>query len=235
MPFTINGVGTSVCDSRGHVNWGGGNDHDALECLVILFVPVMPIKAVHTFDWNGNQYRQIPIRWSGALVAYAFLRRWLLVSIVIGVILGFAGFADKTGASAALIVIGGLMVAGSSVGLWLIRQSDQRTRDIRRVMGPHDLGSSDPATWPESLLQGVKPAKDSFGTLYYAEAVAARLAVGDFSGAMWAARLSTALEGRHSGEELTKAVLEYPGVREAIEVVRQDPKRWAEVMRKPAG
>src|SRR5579885_1139641 len=91
MPFTVNGFGTSLCGSRGDVGWGS---KDGMEWLVAAFMPVIPIKAVHTFDWNGNQYRAIPIKWSFDLVARTFLGRWVWGLGGIGVLLLFVGVID---------------------------------------------------------------------------------------------------------------------------------------------
>src|SRR5215469_8250652 len=74
MPYTVNGFGTHVCGSRGDVGWGS---QDAMEWIVIFFMPVIPIKAVHTFDWKGNQYRAIPITWSFDLTIRTFLGGWV--------------------------------------------------------------------------------------------------------------------------------------------------------------
>src|SRR5262249_10957166 len=74
MPFTVNGFGTSMCGGRGDIGWGS---HDAMEWFVALYMPIIPIKPVHTFDWNGNQYRAIPITWSFDLMVRTFLSRWL--------------------------------------------------------------------------------------------------------------------------------------------------------------
>ena len=73
MPMTVNGFGTSVCGGRGNVGWGS---FDAMEWLVAAYLPVIPVKAVHTFDWQGEQYRMIPIRWSFDLVLRTFFSRW---------------------------------------------------------------------------------------------------------------------------------------------------------------
>ena len=73
MPFTVNGFGTSLCGSRGDVGWGS---HDGVEWLVAFYMPLVPLKSVHTFDWQGNQYRAIPIAPSFDLTARTFLGRW---------------------------------------------------------------------------------------------------------------------------------------------------------------
>src|SRR4051794_3035468 len=94
MPMTINGFGTSVCGSRGNVGWGS---FDAMEWLVALYMPLIPYKAIHTFDWNGEQYRAIPIRWSFGLMVRTFLGRWLWGLGIGGALFLIPTFADKSG------------------------------------------------------------------------------------------------------------------------------------------
>src|SRR4051812_16116163 len=93
MPYTINGVGTSVCDGGGYVKWGREADCDAVECFVIFFMPIFPYKAVHTFHWNGINYRQHPINWSFVLVLRAFAYRWLMAPAFAALVLGIIGFS----------------------------------------------------------------------------------------------------------------------------------------------
>src|SRR4051812_39513470 len=81
MPYTMNGVGTHVCGSRGNV---GFNSYDAMEWVVVFFMPIIPIKAYHTFDWNGDQFRFIPIRWSFDLVFRTFFTGWNWGLLILG-------------------------------------------------------------------------------------------------------------------------------------------------------
>jgi len=72
MPITFNGLGTAVCPARGFVSWDTNKtrqaDCDAVECFVVLFLPVVPIEPIHAFCWNRNQYQKVPLRWSIDLV-----------------------------------------------------------------------------------------------------------------------------------------------------------------------
>src|SRR4051794_14096428 len=91
MPYTMNGVGTHVCGSRGNV---GYNSYDAMEWVVVFFMPVIPLKAYHTFDWNGDQYRFIPIKWSFDLVFRTFFTGWNWGLLALGcLMLVFVGFS----------------------------------------------------------------------------------------------------------------------------------------------
>ena len=56
----------------------------------------------------------------------------------------------------------------------------------------------------------------------------------EFAQAIWAARLTVALENRDKGEELTDAILQDENVLAAIEQVRKTPDSWSRVMNSAA-
>jgi hypothetical protein len=245
MAFTFNGHGTMVYQAQGNVGW---RSYDAVEWFVLFYIPLIPLRAVHTFGWKnawgwgGQKFQTVPLRWSRALVIRSFLRpmRWALIGF--GCILLSLGIP-----LAALIAVGdqlhrrgdmiitlasGILLVGSGVILhWALAFTDRRTQNIRRVLGPHPLGSCDPALMKKPM--NPDPCED-FGAESYADAVPALLDAERYSRAMWAARLSAAWEDPAVGEELTDQVLRHPGVPEAVEQVRRKPGRWAEVMQPPA-
>ena len=108
--------------------------------------------------------------------------------------------------------------------------ADQRHRDIRLLLGRHVYGSSDPAFWTRKILRDVRPPQQSFCHATFAAAVPALLAEGDLERAMFAARLSTALESRRAGEELTDRILREPKVKAALERIRPDPALRSEIL-----
>lgn len=238
MPATINGFGTTLYNGRGDVGFGGV---DAVEWVVALYIPLIPIKCVHTFNWQGNQYQQVPLRWSFALVVRSFLagwRGWLLLIGIIAVVCALLGyllgpekgrddvekkyfFVGIMGIAAAV-----LLPSAGLAHLWLV-VTDTRTNDIRRVLGPHELGNADPADLADP--PPVDPQRYC-ETRTFAEAVDRLLERGDYTRAMWAARLSAALEDRATGEALTDQVLADARVAEALQVVRREPARWKDVM-----
>ncbi len=234
MPYMLNGCGTTVIKGRGDVGWGS---FDAVEWIVILYTPLIPIRPVHTFGWSGVNYRQFPIRWSGALIVRSFLRGWNWLLIAAGCILLIAGIAIASGPQPRAFLEGGvalssgvLLAAAGVLLYFVLRSTDRRANDLRRVLGPHQLGSCDPAV----MQQPMEPdPRAVYGTDSYADAVPGLLDAGRYSRAMWAARLSTAWEDRALGEELTDHILGHPGVPEAVEQVRRNPPSWAEVMLSP--
>jgi hypothetical protein len=54
--------------------------------------------------------------------------------------------------------------------------------------------------------------------------------MGQISEAMWAARLSTAVENRPEGENLTNTILADPHVQEALEKLKKEPENWKSLM-----
>jgi hypothetical protein len=124
-----------------------------------------------------------------------------------------------------------LAAAIFATSTWWLGVAEQRTCDIRRALGTHPLGSCDPVTLKGQAREAFAvPPGRRFGTLSYAEAVPLNLARGRYSEAMWAARLTAALEDPVYGEELTDQVLADPGMQAALDAVRRDRKCWGEVM-----
>jgi hypothetical protein len=231
MPMTVNGFGTSVCGSRGDVGWGS---FDAMEWLVALYMPLVPYKSVHTFDWNGQQYRAIPIRWSLDLAVRTFLGRWLWGVGIIGLIFLIPTFTDKSGLAPLWLLIC-LFLVGLAVLIGVIlRLSDRRNQDIRRVLGASTIGHCDPAYMTDDMLEQMAgEPRLAYGTETFAEAAEVMLERGSYARAMWAARVCVVRENRQEGEALTNRILTDADVARALEEVRRDGARWAKVMLTP--
>jgi hypothetical protein len=226
--MTVNGIGTSICGSRGDVGWGS---FDAVECFVILFIPLLPIAAIHTFDWNGTAYRSVSIRMSGGLVGRVFLQSWRWPLLIAGFLCLAFAILDPRHGGAVLLLVSAVLVGLFALATWFLVTGDQRTNAIRLILGPHPWGSCDPVQMkhgPPGDMRG--DTRMMYGTETYAEAVPRLIQQGSYSQAMWAARLSTALEDRTRGEELTDQLLADPGVAEALARVRRDLGTWKEVM-----
>ncbi len=241
MPLSINGIGTGVCPARGSIRWPGlkSPDCDAMECFVLLHMPVIPYKPIHTYDWKGNKYRAIPIRASRSLVLRAMSRSWLGILPLIVAVVPFLCLlvfifappaADRSGLAVSMVLML-LVTLGISLGTfqWL-KKSDQRNLAIRRALGRHQLGSSDPADWNAELARAVQPGKERASKLSYADSARRALAVGKFSAAMWDARFACLVEDRVQSEQLTDEILADLGFREALERIGKHGEGWAEAM-----
>jgi hypothetical protein len=244
MPRMTNGIGTWFCKARFEAGWGWD---DAVECAMFLYFPLWAHRVVHMRDVPGgsfaqDQYQAFPLRYSEELVTHVFLRRWSAgfvgLGIFIAFMLGLVTLMPPTGNAARewavtkpiLTPIAPCLIVAGLAGLLYVRPRIARERDIRRVLGLHVLGSSDPATWVEEDMARIPKADARFGTATYAEAVPKLLAAGSWTGAMWAARLAAAREGLDLGQTLTDEVLRHPGTREALARFRRDAKCWSEAM-----
>jgi hypothetical protein len=162
-------------------------------------------------------------------VLRAFLGRWQWAGVCVGgLFLLFAVFdtMNQRPINVPLLVGGVATVVVSLVIWWLLAWSDRRNKNLRRVMGPTEFVSSDPATWTSATLQGIKSPQDFFGESTFASAARKALAGEMFGQAMLAARFCAAIEDRMEGEALTNEILEHPAVAMGLAQVRRDPSQW---------
>ena len=192
------------------------------------FLPVFVFEPLHVWDWHMHSteldwvkrvsvyaYRAIPLRWSPLLLARVFLRGWLWLPLLTGFFFSISG-AHSMIARMAGFWLFGLCVA-AVVGLWLLNRRDQQ---IRLLLGRHRLGASDPVTWTDDLLALVVPSQTWFGATTFAQACDSLLAQKKVSEAMWAARLSAALEDPQQGRDLTDRVLRDPAAQAELARLR---------------
>ncbi len=239
LPFSVNGIGTSVCPSIGDTKWPTGTqaDSDGFECFIFIGIPVIPYASVHTFLWNGTQYQKIPIRWSWKSILCLYARYWLGYAILfLGVALMILslffikGMDHSLWTAVQLFSLGAGVALVSALTFTILGYIDHRTRCIRRALGQHALGSSDPADWTSHTLRSIRPARDQFGTDTYAAAVEPLLRQEHFSGAMWAARLCAAVEDPVEGERLTDQILDHASFQESLQEVGKNGEYWLEMM-----
>src|SRR5436190_10705418 len=79
MPYMVNGIGTTIIPARGYIWWGKAAAVDSVQWFVVFLIPIIPYKCVHAFNWVGNQYLAVPIRWSLGMVVRSALRSWFEV------------------------------------------------------------------------------------------------------------------------------------------------------------
>ncbi len=167
MPSSINGFGTGLVRASRRRKIGEHTQFDAVEALMLAFLPVIPYKAIHVLSiWQAGYeregYQAVPLRITGRLVLKAFLNRWGNVLCWIGG--GMAALLslifptmsrpfNQTDADF-LIALGAMLAAGIVCKLlWVaLCRGDERIRD---AIGPHQFGSSDPLDWPHETAQAV--------------------------------------------------------------------------------
>jgi hypothetical protein len=148
-------------------------------------------KAIRLRDDRGYHRRLLVSRWlmlAGGLVAIGGIALWVRVHFLLG-ILAF------------------LVAIALGVWEWAQHRGMGRHRRIRAILGPHGLGSSDPATWNNALRKQVADPRVAFQAASYADLAQGLIAQRRWSGAMWAARLCVLLEDRGKGERLTDLIL----------------------------
>lgn len=213
-------------------------DYDGVECLFAFLVPLVPLRPVHVWDWGLDEttgtglsavrtavysYRAVPIRWSPDLVLRTLLRYWLWPPLVVGLLFALSC------AHGVLFRLAGLALLLASLGAWLALAFTGGQRAVRRLLGRHRLGVSDPATWTEDLVRLLAPPREWFGTSTFAGAVDPLLEQGRYSEAMWAARLCLATESEVEGRALTDRVLHDPEVRAVVARVESHPGGFKEL------
>jgi hypothetical protein len=237
MAYRVNGIGTWPCKAGYDVGWGAD---DAVECFTLFYLPLIPLKSMHILAEKEallmTRTQAMPIRWSNGLVGQVLLRIWSRALLFFGIFfvplgaltLAFASPHDQPGFRAQFFYFVCLppFVLGLAGCLWA-RGRARRTRRIRLLLGPHALGTSDPASWlEETVSRAVTSPKEMLGAETFAQASELFLSRNDFRRAMWAARLSTACENPPRGERLTDQVLQHPGASEALEQARPKIPFW---------
>jgi hypothetical protein len=79
-------------------------------------------------------------------------------------------------------------------------------------------------------LRTLPPTEVIFNAPNFSQATEEALDRGDWTGAMWAARLCTALEDGAAGEALTSRILNHTHVQAALAAVKLNVKLWSEQM-----
>jgi hypothetical protein len=253
MPLLLPCV--ELCGAQGWVCWeevndpiSGPWDHDVVECFTVLALPVIPWRAFHTFNWSvethlghigphlhlatDSSFEAYPLRLSGGLIVRAFLRRWLWLVLPAGlIVLIKSALVANNALQVALLSLGiGAVFLSITAVTWL-KMTESRARKIRRLLGRHRRGSRDPATWTAEDCGASPDSTEMFDSPSYAAAVEPLLEKGNYSGAMWAARLTVAREDRAGGEALTNRILSKPRVKSLLASAEENPKAWLAQLR----
>ncbi|HMV99606.1 MAG TPA: hypothetical protein PKZ53_09185 [Acidobacteriota bacterium] len=167
MPHSVNGIGTGLVKASRERKIDGYVQFDAIEALILFYIPIIPYKAIHVLSiWQdehgGEKYDSIQLRPSGRFIAKAMFNGWGNVLLIFaGITLLIAGWAFISMSRPMNIkdwmCLGGLTTAFIGgffcKSIWyLMNETDERIKDI---IGPHDLGTSDPVDWSDEIAQSV--------------------------------------------------------------------------------
>jgi hypothetical protein len=229
--------GMSVAGRRGEVVWkasftGVGQQltYDTCEVRLGLIVPFVLGNVVHLWDIPltriGGPCKAIRLRHDPDFRRRVITSNWIGLGATLGCITLFVValglFVKLSFALAGAAFVGSLLVAG--LGFWLTRVPGKgRDRDIRLLLGFHEWGTSDPATWAEELVAMIVVPKEAFGLDSFAALVERERAAARWGEAIWAARLCAAVEDQTKGQELTDAILSEPDIVERLRRVRKRP------------
>ncbi|MCA9044417.1 MAG: hypothetical protein KDA69_08860 [Planctomycetaceae bacterium] len=169
MTYNVNGIGTDLVTVSGHQNVNGQYQYDAMESVVFIGMPLIPYKVVHVVSsqphGTGMRYQSHPLRWSFRLFFKGMANGWGNMLLLLGgaftVLFGFIIFTNDKPFSemdaVLLTVCGSVFAVGLlSKGLWYML--DRRDMRIREILGPHQLGSSDPMDWPDDVADSMADA-----------------------------------------------------------------------------
>jgi hypothetical protein len=227
--------GMSVAGRRGQVIWkasfiGQQLTYDTWQVRFGLIVPFALGDAVHIWDIPltkiGGPCKAIRLRPDSDFKRRVVTGNWIGLGATLGCIALFLAalglFVNLKFVLAAAALVGSVVVGG--LGFWLTRSPDEaRHRAIRLLLGLHEWGSSDPATWSEKLVAEVVVPKEAFGVESFAALAEKERAAQRWGEAMWAARLCAAVENDAKGQALTDAILGEPQVFERLRRVRKRP------------
>lgn len=165
MPHSVNGVGTGLIKASKERNIDGCIQYDAIEALMLFYIPIIPYKAIHVLaiwqaGYEQEKYQAVKLKPSSRLIAKGMLNGWGNVLLIFG---GgaFLLFSFVTLTMSRPSNIKDYMFLSGMMGLFLIgvfckaawyfmNNTDERIKDI---IGPHDLGTSDPIDWPDEIAR----------------------------------------------------------------------------------
>lgn len=207
MAWSVNGVGTGIVKASRKQDIGGHTQFDAVQALIFFFMPIIPYRVIHVLTmqdagYERQQFQSITLRPALRILAKAYLNGWGNVLMIGGglglpfIVFAFATMPRQLNRAdwiCLAVFAVGLFVGVISKLLWLVL--DRRDQRIRRIMGPHELGTSDPYYWTDETANSVRETVLRDRNEPSLTAVAAKcLLEGDRGGAMFFVRLAMRCE-----------------------------------------
>ncbi len=224
----------SIAGRRGEVLWKKGSfltgqglarNYDTFVVGLGFVVPLVLRDLVHVWDFPltpVGECKAILLQPDPAFKRRVFVCNWFGAVAVALVLLSPLAFAKVHILLGVLSIVAA--VACIIVAIVCSRQPS-RLRDIRLVLGPHTWGSSDPATWNERICMDVVAPRGTFNLESFAEMARKAIDERKWGTAMWAARLSVAVEDVTTGECLTNDILHCAEVSDRLRRIRNRPEQ----------
>ncbi|MEZ5941516.1 MAG: hypothetical protein R3C18_09005 [Planctomycetaceae bacterium] len=169
MPHTVNGIGTALVTVSGSQDVNGNQQHDAMEAVVVVYIPLIPYKFCHVLASQpagmGSSYQSLPLRWTLRLFLKGMMNGWSNMLMLMGglftAIFGYSSLTmerpfNNTDATFLTVCVSMLILGIACKAIWYIL--DRRDMRIREILGPHQLGSSDPFDWPDDVADSMADA-----------------------------------------------------------------------------
>ena len=156
MPSTYNGIGTTLI--KASKAYPSNGQFDAIEAFVVLNFPLVPYKAVHVLSHEGDRYRSFDLKSSSFIYLKGIVNGWannlMFFSIPATIICAIAMATMDREVGAFDYWIWTVLISAIVIGvmlkfLWIIL--DMKSRAIKSIIGPHELGTSDPFDWSDAL------------------------------------------------------------------------------------
>jgi hypothetical protein len=220
MPWSLNGIGTGIVPASKKRTIDGHTQFDAIEAVLFLYLPLIPYSVIHVLSLEdtavlGQQYQSFDLRDSPRITRKAFLNGWGNVLLFVGLIgLPIMGYSyammnrpmEQTDWALLVSFVVVLLLGGIAKLLW--SAIDARDQRIRNIIGPHELGTSDPCDWTDatafSARDGILQHNDTPSLLELAEKT---LNEGDAGGAMLYVRLAMRCEPGPQADALFAQIL----------------------------
>lgn len=226
MTFSINGIGTGMVRASSSQQ----GQFDAVESCIFYYLPVIPYRVVHVTGREATffsaSYRTIKLRYSGRIVFKSILHAWSIGGLLVGgfffalwmllVVVGISTIAKGGDLEAGNSVLGGVCCVffptlpfyAGILGRVIYWFMDRRDSKIKRIIGAHDLGSSDPYYWVDDTLFDIAEGMLEYNGLPSMTASAQRnLNDGDFSTAMMQVRMAQRLEPQSAANSLFHEII----------------------------
>ncbi len=219
MPSTFNGIGTTIVKASRATVVDDEPQFDAIEAFVFVNLPIIPYRVVHVLSMResgrGEQYRYFELRRSMRIIVKGVLNGWanmlLFMTIFAIPIVALAHYNMEREVSSLDYYVWWFLIGGLVVGVLfkiLMMALDAKDYRIKKIIGPHQHGTSDPFTWVDVMAnQERAKALETASANKLVDVARSALARDDRSAAMFFARLAQRTGEKGEASEIVKSIL----------------------------